>query len=181
MSRRAALNNGCCPRIAAVANRLRPFQPVVQGWSVGSRAGRTERAPSEKSRVGAPCYGIIDSPSVKTQYRSEERGIDGGKRVKGRKQHIVVDILDHLRHVQVHAANLHDTGGLRGAAPGSGEASRLEAFSGDGGYRARRCASWRSNWVGCSTLLSGSWTGSWSCPSVGSWNGRSRGWAASAV
>ncbi|WP_367025868.1 IS5 family transposase [Methylococcus sp. ANG] len=78
----------------------------------------------------------IDSQSVKTQYDSEERGIDGGKKVKGRKRHIVVDVLGNLLHVQVHAANLHDTVGacevLRRAAekhPG------LQAFSGDAGYR----------------------------------------------
>jgi hypothetical protein len=35
--------------------------------------------------------GIIDAESVKTQYASEERGIDGGKKVKDRKRHILVD------------------------------------------------------------------------------------------
>ena len=46
---------------------------------------------------------------MKTQYASEERGIDGGKKVKGHKRHIVVDILGNLLYVKVHAANLSDT------------------------------------------------------------------------
>jgi putative transposase len=123
--------------LPALADRLRPLQPLEQGRSVGVRLGRAQRAASKKKRrARCPSYAIIDSQSVKTQYASEERGIDGGKRVKGRKRHIVADILGHLLHVQVHAANLHDTVGacevLRRAAekhPGIG------AFSGDAGYR----------------------------------------------
>ena len=45
-------------------------------------------------RKASPSYGIIDSQSSKTVAASEERGIDGGKKVKGRKRHIVVDIID---------------------------------------------------------------------------------------
>lgn len=56
--------------------------------------------------------------------------------MKGRKRHIVVDILGHLLHVQVQAANCHDTVGagevLRRAAE---KHPSLEAFSGDAGYR----------------------------------------------
>ncbi len=33
----------------------------------------------------------------------------GGKKVKGRKRHIVTDTQGHLLHVKVHAANIHDT------------------------------------------------------------------------
>jgi hypothetical protein len=40
--------------------------------------------------------------SVKTQYAREERGVDGGKKVKGHKRHIVVDILGNLLYVRVH-------------------------------------------------------------------------------
>jgi putative transposase len=40
---------------------------------------------------------------VKTQYASEERGIDGGKKVKGHKRHIVVDILGNLLYVTMKA------------------------------------------------------------------------------
>lgn len=32
-----------------------------------------------------------------------------GKKIKGHKRHIIVAILGNLLHVQVHAANIHDT------------------------------------------------------------------------
>jgi putative transposase len=63
----------------------------------------------KKKRKAGPSYGLIDARSVETQYDSDERGFDGGKWVKGHKRHIVVDILGHLLHVEVHAANLSDT------------------------------------------------------------------------
>jgi putative transposase len=44
-------------------------------------------------RASHPSYSIIEAQSVKTQYASEERGIDGGNKVKGHKRHVVVDIL----------------------------------------------------------------------------------------
>jgi putative transposase len=90
----------------------------------------------KKARAATPSYGIIDSPSTKTQYASEERGIDGGKLVKGRKRHIVVDILGNVLHVQVHAANVPDT--KAGCAVLQRTAEKypsLEAFCGDAGYR----------------------------------------------
>ena len=78
----------------------------------------------------------MDSQSVKTVSASEQRGIDGGKKVKGRKRHIVVDTLGNLIQVIVHAANIHDTkaGGevLKAAAL---KYPTIEAFSGDAGYR----------------------------------------------
>jgi len=37
-------------------------------------------------KKASPTYGIIDSQSVKTLYASEDRGIDGGKKTKGRKR-----------------------------------------------------------------------------------------------
>lgn len=73
---------------------------------------------------------------MKTIYASEERGIDGGKKVKERKRHIIVDILGNLLHVSAHAANTHDTK----AAPAVFERvaeqyATVKAFSGDAGYR----------------------------------------------
>ena len=39
----------------------------------------------KQGRRKNPMYGIADSKNVKTQYNSDDRGIDGGKKVKGRK------------------------------------------------------------------------------------------------
>lgn len=58
----------------------------------------------------SPSLAIIDSQSSKTTRRgSDVRGIDGGKNVKGRKRHIVVDSMGLLLAVVVHAANTHDS------------------------------------------------------------------------
>ncbi len=89
----------------------------------------TDKAPT-------PSYAIVDSQSVKTISHSEERGIDGGKKIKGRKRHIAVDTLGDLIAVIVHAANMHDTkAGCDVLAITAREHSTIKAFSGDEGYR----------------------------------------------
>lgn len=63
----------------------------------------------KNNKKSAPTYGIIDSQSSKTTLASDDCGYDGGKKVKGRKRHIVVDTLGNLLEIVVHAANMHDT------------------------------------------------------------------------
>ena len=63
---------------------------------MGSRLGRYESALPKATKKPSPSYGIIASQNVKTMYASEERGIDGGKQVRGRKRHLVVDVLGNL-------------------------------------------------------------------------------------
>ena len=59
-----------------------------------------------------------------------------GKKVKGRKRHIAVDILGDLLHVQVHAANIHDTkAGCDIFLATSDKYPSILAFSADAGYR----------------------------------------------
>ncbi len=62
--------------------------------------------------------------------------MDGYKKVKGHKRHIIVDILGNLLAVNVHAANISDTiaAGPILKAPVQGYPT-IQAFSGDAGYR----------------------------------------------
>ena len=56
--------------------------------------------------------GIIDSCSVRMNATSGiDRGIDGNKKIKGLKRHVIVDSLGLVIDVIVHAANIHDSKG----------------------------------------------------------------------
>lgn len=88
-------------------------------------------------RNESPSMGIIDSRSVKTSHHADPscKGIDGNKKVKGRKEHVVVDTLGLPMAVAVHEANLHDSKG----APKVIEKleykfPRLTKILADGGY-----------------------------------------------
>lgn len=60
-------------------------------------------------KEASPSVGLIDSQSVKTgSYGGDDINIDGGKKVKGRKRHIITDTLGLLLSVVVHAANEYD-------------------------------------------------------------------------
>lgn len=58
-----------------------------------------------------PTAAIIDSQSVKTTEAGGPRGFDAGKKIKGRKRHIVTDTQGHLLTAVVHAANIQDRDG----------------------------------------------------------------------
>lgn len=62
-------------------------------------------------REASPTAGVIDSQSARTVDVAGPRGYDAGKKVKGRKRHIITDTEGHLVGATVHTADIQDRDG----------------------------------------------------------------------
>jgi transposase len=103
-----------------------------------------------EGRKPAPSAGIVDSQSVKgaDTVSAATRGYDAGKKINGRKRHIVVDTIGMLLVVMVTTAAVQDRDGGRGIL------KRLAATIGsvrhvfaDGGYQGQLVAIAKRAWA----------------------------------
>jgi putative transposase len=107
---------------------------TILRWRVRQAAGRDPD----------PRVACIDSQSVKTAGGGEEVGTDGGKKVRGRKRHIVVDTMGLLLAVVVTAANVDDARAAQQLfvqLPGT-DFPRLEVVQGDNKYHNHELDRW---------------------------------------
>lgn len=94
-----------------------PWQSVYyyfRKWKKDGTLIRLNAVLNQKERVRqgkepTPSMVCIDSQSVKAApFIDKDKGIDGNKRINGRKRHLLVDTLGLVWAVVVHAANIHD-------------------------------------------------------------------------
>lgn len=94
----------------------------------------------QQGKEGTPSILIADSQSIKlTPMIYENRGIDGNKKVNGRKRQLLVDTNGRIWGASVHAANIHDGIGALDMLDGLNESVkyRLEKILADQGYRGK--------------------------------------------
>lgn len=70
-----------------------------------------ERARVLEGRNPEPTAAVLDSQSVKGSAQGGEYGYDAGKKVKGRKRHIVVDVLGFILAIVITPASVQDRDG----------------------------------------------------------------------
>jgi putative transposase len=79
-----------------------------------------------------------------------ESGFDGGKKIKGRKRHIVVDTIGCVIQVVVHAAHIYDGKAARRVLQALFKSGRkLQKMWADMGDRGKAFAAWVKAQFGC--------------------------------
>jgi putative transposase len=145
------LRTGCQWRL--LPHDLPPWQTVYyhhRKWRLHGIWEKINRLLGQQVRQQAgrettPSAAIVDAQSVKTTLVKGERGFDAGKRVNGRKRHIVVDTMGLLLLVLVTTGNVQDKPGGKQLLTQLHQRlhlPRLKLLWADAGYRGQPFADW---------------------------------------
>jgi len=94
-----------------------------------------EQVRVKKGKQECPSLGLIDSQSVKTASVTTEKGLDGNKKVNGRKRFILTDTLGLLMGILIVAANTGERAGAESLFyEARGKYPRLQKVLADQGF-----------------------------------------------
>lgn len=151
------LKTGCQWRM--LPNDFPQWKTVYHYFRLWSREGLIERihndlrdlARKKEGKETQLSLGIVDSQCVETSFMArEDKGFNGGKRIKGRKRNIFVDTLGFLWGLSVSAANQSEIdGAIECLMKAPLALTRLKKILFDAGYRGEWFSSFIQMFFNC--------------------------------